>query len=156
MVAHLPTHIAERECRTIVQASGWDAAVPEIHDVRNCRGPGNAVMIELEAKHVTEVFTGFGQLGVRAEDVAREALQEAGEYLASGVPVGTHLADQLMLPLGIGASLGTGGGAFRTVALSLHATTHLEILRRFLEIDIQVKHEDSGNCLVRFDTRSRT
>ena len=113
-------------------------------------------MIELEAEHVTEVFTGFGRLGVRAEDVAREALREAEEYLASGVPVGTHLADQLMLPLGIGALLGTGGGAFRTMELSLHATTHLEILHRFLEIDIQVDHEENGNCVVRFDPRSKT
>jgi RNA 3'-terminal phosphate cyclase (ATP) len=82
--------------------------------------------------------------------VAKEALCQAEEYLAAGVPVGKHLADQLMLPLGIGAHLGSGGGVFRTMGLSLHATTHLEILRRFLEIGIQVDGEDSGNCLVRF------
>ena len=33
---------------------------------------------------------------------------------------------------------------------SFHSTTHLEILRRFLEIDVQVDREDNGNCLVRF------
>ncbi len=113
------------------------------------RGPGNVVMIELEAEHITEVFTAFGRLGVRAEDVAKEALCQAEEYLTAGVPVGSHLADQLMLPLGIGAYLGSGGGVFRTMGLSLHSTTHLEILRRFLEIDIQVNREDGGNCLVR-------
>ena len=106
-------------------------------------------MIELEAEHVTEVFTAFGQLGVRAEDVAKEALRQAEEYLAAGVPVGKHLADQLMLPLGIGAYLGSGGGVFRTMALSPHSTTHLEILRRFLEIGIQVDREDDDNHLVR-------
>ena len=121
-----------------------------IDEVKGSRGPGNVVMIELEAEHVTEVFTGFGQRGVRAEDVAMQALREAEEYLAADVPVGTHLADQLMLPLGIGAYLGSGGGMFRTMELSLHSTTHLEILRRFLEIDVQVDGEDNGNCLVRF------
>ncbi len=156
MVAHLPPHIAERECRTIVQARGWGDASQEISDVRNCRGPGNVVMIELEAEHITEVFTGFGQLGVRAEDVALQALREAEEYLTSGVPVGPHLTDQLMLPLGIGAWFGTGGGTFRTMELSRHATTQVEILRRFLEIDIRVEHEGNGNCLVRFDPRSKT
>jgi RNA 3'-terminal phosphate cyclase (ATP) len=149
MVANLPRHIAERECRTIAQETGWGEASFTINEVKGARGPGNAVMIELEAEHVTEVFTAFGQLGVRAEDVAKEALRQAQEYLAAGVPVGRHLADQLMLPLGIGAHLGTGGGVFRTEALSLHSTTHLEILRRFLEIGIQVEQGGPGEWLVR-------
>ena len=72
-------------------------------------------MIELEAENVTEVCTSFGRIGVKAEEVALEALREAEEYLAAGVPVGRHLADQIMLPLGIGAYFGTGGGAFRTL-----------------------------------------
>ena len=107
-------------------------------------------MIEVEAEHVTEVFSAFGRLGVRAEDVAKEALRQAEEYMAVGMPVGKHLADQLMLPLGIGAHLGSGGGVFRTTGLSLHSTTHLEILRRFLESSIQVDREDEDRCLVRF------
>ena len=149
MVANLPRHIAERECRTIAQEPGWEEALFTIDEVKGSRGPGNAVMIELEAEHVTEVFTAFGQLGVRAEDVAKEALRQAEEYLAAGVPVGKYLADQLMLPLGIGAYLGTGGGVFRTMGLSLHSTTHLEILRRFLELDIHVKQDGPDDWLIR-------
>jgi RNA 3'-terminal phosphate cyclase (ATP) len=120
-------------------------------EIKDARGPGNAVMIELEAEHITEVFTAFGRLGVRAEDVAREALCQAEEYVVAGVPVGKHLADQLMLPLGIGAYLGSGGGVFRTMGLSLHSTTHMEILRRFLEIGIQLDRKDDNRCLVRLD-----
>lgn len=105
-------------------------------------------MIELETENVTEVFTGFGQLGVKAENVAMEPLGEAREYLAAGVPVGKHLADQLMLPLGIGAWRGSGGGVFRTMALSRHAETHLEILRLFLEIKCRVKRDGHDDCLV--------
>ena len=71
MVANLPRHIAERECRTIAQETGWGEASFSIDEVKGSRGPGNAVMIELEAEHVTEFFTAFGQLGVRAEDVAK-------------------------------------------------------------------------------------
>jgi RNA 3'-terminal phosphate cyclase (ATP) len=119
-----------------------------IDDVKGSHGPGNVVMIELEAEHVTEVFTGFGQRGVRSEDVAMQALRQAEEYQAADVPVGTHLADQLILPLGIGAHLGSGGGVFRTMELSPHSTTHLKILRRFMEIDVQVDREDNGNCVV--------
>ena len=81
MVANLPRHITERACRTIAQQPGWDEALFTIDEVKGSRGPGNVVMIELEAEHVTEVFTAFGQLGVRAEDVAKRALRQAEKYL---------------------------------------------------------------------------
>ncbi|MGA2035518.1 MAG: RNA 3'-terminal phosphate cyclase, partial [Thermoguttaceae bacterium] len=74
--------------------------------------------------------------------------------LAADVPVGRHLADQLMLPLGIGAYLGGGGGVFRTMDLSLHATTHLQILRQFLESEAPIDRDGQGNCLVHFGRRS--
>jgi len=150
LLANLPGHIAERECRTIAQATGWDESCFAIETVNQSHGPGNVVLIELESSHVTEVFTGFGQLGVRAEEVARQALGEAQDYLAADVPVGMHLADQLMLPLAIASHLGTGGGAFRTLELTPHSTTHLEVIREFLEVDAQVEHEGDHRCQVRF------
>ena len=148
LLANLPRHIAERECRTIAQQTGWGEASLSIDEVKGSRGPGNAVMIELEAQHVTEVFSAFGQRGIRAEDVAQEALRQAEEYLAAGVPVGRYLADQLMLPLGIGAYLGTGGGVFRTMDLSLHGRTHLEILRQLLEISVHVEQQGPDDLRV--------
>jgi RNA 3'-terminal phosphate cyclase (ATP) len=149
VVANLPRHIAQRECRTIADQTGWEEDCFSIEEVSGSRGPGNVVMIELEAENVTEVFTGFGRLGVRAEEVALHALREAQDYLAAGVPVGKHLADQLLLPLGVGAHLGSGGGEFRTTALSLHATTHLGILRQFLDLDAVVERKGQDDWLVR-------
>lgn len=149
IVANLPRHIAERECRTIAQQPGWDAASYHIDEVKGCRGPGNAVVIELDAEHLTEVFSAFGQLGVRAEDVAQAALRQGEDYLMAGVPVGRYLADQLMLPLGIAAYRGSGGGVFRTMGLSLHGATQLEILRRFLELEIHVEQAGPEDWLVR-------
>jgi RNA 3'-terminal phosphate cyclase (ATP) len=149
IVANLPRQIAERECRAIAQKTGWDETCFSIDEVRESRGPGNVVLIELESEHLAEVFTGFGQIGVRAEAVAMRVLDEAREYLAAGVPVGKHLADQLLLPLGIGAYFGTGGGLFRTMSLSLHATTHIDILRRFLELDVIVEQDGRDDFVVR-------
>jgi hypothetical protein len=57
------------------------------------------------------------------------------------------LADQLMLPLGIGAYLGSGGGVLRSTGLSRHGNTRLEILGRFLEIGIQVERRMTGGWL---------
>jgi RNA 3'-terminal phosphate cyclase (ATP) len=151
IVAHLPPKIAQRECRTIADALSWDESCFIIEETTQSHGLGNVVMIELESAAVTEVFIGFGKYGVKAEVVAMQAAEAAQEYLAAGVPVCRHLADQLMLPLAIGAYQGTGGGAFRTQPLTEHATTNLEIIRRFLEIDVQFENNGQDDCLVRIE-----
>jgi RNA 3'-terminal phosphate cyclase (ATP) len=144
LVANLPQHIAQRENETIAGRTGWPPSCFLIEQAPASPGPGNVVMIELESEHVTELFTGFGQRGVRAEQVAGTAADAALRYIDSGVPVGEHLADQLMLPLGIGAWQGRGGGTFRTAAPSAHAMTHIEVLRAFLDIRIDTKEVDAG------------
>ncbi|MHC4177176.1 MAG: RNA 3'-terminal phosphate cyclase, partial [Planctomycetota bacterium] len=148
MIANLPQHIAQRERRTIAKKTGWDDSSFSVAEV-DSPGPGNVVMIELESDSVTEVFTGFGKVGVRAENVASSALRDARHYMKADVPVGEYLADQLMLPLGIGACQGTGGGAFRTLRLSMHSKTHLEILRRFLDIHVEALQQGRDDWLVR-------
>ena len=65
--------------------------------------------------------------GLSAEEVARSPVTEAKAYLEAGVPVGRHLADQLMLPLAM-----AGSGSFRTLPLSAHAITQIEIIETFL------------------------
>jgi RNA 3'-terminal phosphate cyclase (ATP) len=149
VIANLPRHIAERECRAIADKTSWDESCFAVEEAKNSRGPGNVVMIELESAALTEVFIGFGQLGVKAEEVAMQAIRLARDYLASGVPVYEYLADQIMLLLGIGAYQGTGGGVFRTMSLSRHATTHLEILRRFMDLEIGVENNGRDDHLVK-------
>jgi RNA 3'-terminal phosphate cyclase (ATP) len=149
LISRLPRHIAERECQTIAERTGWDRSCFEVEEVENSAGPGNVVMVQLQSDHVTELFTGFGQRGVRAETVASQVCDEARRYLDADVPVGEHLADQLLLPLGIGACRGTGGGAFRTFRLTQHATTHIEVLKAFLDVRIEVEEQDQDRCVVR-------
>jgi RNA 3'-terminal phosphate cyclase (ATP) len=133
---------------TILEGLGWDDVCGVAEQVPS-QGPGNVVFLELNYEHVTELIAGFGRLGVRAERVAEEMVEEATTYLQSTAPVGPHLADQLLLPLGISAWLARrtgepGGGSFRTLPLTLHATTHIDILRMFLDIDIQVEEAEDG------------
>jgi RNA 3'-terminal phosphate cyclase (ATP) len=104
-------------------------------------------MIQLKCEHVSELFTGFGQRGVPAEAVASRVLKEARQYIDAEVAVGTYLADQLMLPLAIGAHQASGGGAFCTLPLSAHSTTHLEILQDFLGVRVRVTDADN-RCVV--------
>ena len=101
---------ATREIAVAQEALGLAAEDVEIVDLLRGQGPGNAFSIELEMAHHREVFTGFGEQGVRAEAVAaRPPSKTARAYLAAGEPVGEHLADQLVIPLAM-----SSGGRFRT------------------------------------------
>ncbi|HUU98994.1 MAG TPA: RNA 3'-terminal phosphate cyclase [Phycisphaerae bacterium] len=143
IVARLPRHIAERELAVIQRKMDWDAGCLQVEEVSHAPGPGNIVTIELESEHVTEVFTGFGQRGVRAEAVADQAVRAAKRYLAADVPVGAYLADQLLLPLAL-----AGGGSFRTLELTSHARTHIDVLAHFTDIPVSTERTSEHTCLV--------
>ncbi|MCW8138680.1 MAG: RNA 3'-terminal phosphate cyclase [Planctomycetota bacterium] len=136
LVCHLPRHVGERELDVVRRKLRWAPGDLEVVDDDRALGPGNALLLEVEARHAREVVTGFGQRGVRAEDVARGAVAELQRWLDADVPVGEHLCDQLLLLLAI-----AGEGAFRTLPLSGHATTQLDVMSRFLPARVQVSDD---------------
>jgi RNA 3'-terminal phosphate cyclase (ATP) len=133
IVARLPRHIGERELKVVREKLSWEQSCLYIVEVKNSRGPGNALIIQIASENITEIFTSFGRRGVLAEEVADQAVLQAQEYLDATVPVGKHLADQLLIPLAL-----SGGGSFRTLPLSLHGTTNLHVLKHFLDIEAVV------------------
>lgn len=139
MVAALPRAVAERELEILSRRLDWEAPCFRIESLRNSQGPGNVVTVEIESEHVTEVFTGFGEKGVAAEKVAEGVAAEAMNYLRAGVPVGQHLADQLLLPMAL-----AGGGSFRTVEPSMHANTQVDVLQQFLQIEVRKSQVGEG------------
>jgi len=74
--------------------------------------------------------------------------REVRRYLAAGVPVGEHLADQLLLPVAL-----SGRGCFKTPSLSRHAKTNIEIIGAFLEISVLAEEVDKEGWLVRVGDR---
>lgn len=132
LVANLPRTIAEREAAVIAKKLSLSPDCIEAETVAS-PGPGNVVMLEIAAKIMTEIVTGFGELGVRAEAVAARACEEARRYLAPNAAVGEHLADQLPVPLALAK-----GGVFTTVLLSAHTRTNIDTIKRFLAKEIRV------------------
>lgn len=115
-------------------------------------GPGNIVFAELQSQHVTEIATGFGRVGASAEHVAEEVVKQIRRYLKSSAPVGEYLADQILLPLGLSAaqpssSGGQRGGSFRTLPLSRHSLTHIDILQTMLPVRIETEPSEE-DCVV--------
>jgi len=145
LLARLPRHVGERELAVLRGERSLAGARLEVEEVRSA-GPGNAVVVEIEAEELTEVVTAFGARGVPAEEVARRAAADARRYLASGVAVGEHLADQLLLPLAL-----AGGGAFTTLPPTPHFTTNAEVIRRFLPVRVKVESQGPERVLVRVE-----
>jgi RNA 3'-terminal phosphate cyclase (ATP) len=142
IVSQLPASIASRELEVLAARLGWDRAVCRPTVLASGQGPGNVVVATVESEHVVEVFTGFGERGVRAETVAEGVANEVARYLAAGVPVGEHLCDQLLLPMALGA-----GGALRTTTPTEHSRTHAAVLEIFLGTRVTFR-EDAGGWLV--------
>ncbi|MFN8391947.1 MAG: RNA 3'-terminal phosphate cyclase [Bdellovibrionota bacterium] len=130
VVAGLPWHIAQRELTCIQDSLKFHE--DEIHGVElDARfGPGNVLTVALHGDEVTEVFSNFGEKSKTAEDVADELCREVEEYLGSGCPVGSHTADQLLLPLAV-----AGGGRFRTMKPSRHTVTNMQVIELFLDVE---------------------
>lgn len=147
LVAKIPGSVGERECHVIRRKTGWDESVCEVSRISQSGGPGNVVMIECGFDNLAELVIGFGKVGVRAEHVARSVLRDARAYLASDVPVGPFLADQLLLPMGLAADAGQSS-EFRTSPLSQHSLTHIDILQRFLNIEIRCCENEDGSVSV--------
>ena len=138
-VANLPVNIAGRELRVIREKLEWDRERLVAVEVENSQGPGNILILEVKSENVTEVFTGFGEKGISAEKVAKRAAKSVREYLAFDVPVGRYLADQLLIPMAL-----AGGGKFRTLSPTRHTTTNIEVIKKFLDVDIAVNEYDQN------------
>ncbi len=138
-LARLPRHIAERELRVVQKKIGWKSSELQIEALEDCDSPGNLLVLQVEFEAITETVTSFGRVRRPAETVAAQAVRELRRYLKAGVPVGEHLADQLLLPLAL-----AGNGCFSTLPLSRHATTQIDLIGKFLEVPIVAEPQKQG------------
>jgi RNA 3'-terminal phosphate cyclase (ATP) len=146
-VSNLPRRIAERELATLENKLDLNRDWLELEEVHNAAGPGNVVLVEIDSEHATELFTGFGQRGKRAEQVAGELASEVLHYLGSGVPVGPYLADQLLIPMAL-----AGRGSFRTTTPTSHCLTNIAVIRAFLDTPVDVRDEPNGTSRITVGT----
>lgn len=145
ILVKLPRHIAERELQIAQKALSIEKRHLHIDESSNAVSPGNVVLIELASEHVTETVTSIGKRGVQAEQVAKSAVDEARRYLDAKAPVGEHLADQLIIPFAL-----AGDGSFVTIAPSMHTTTNIEIVKRFLDVSVTIDHLNEDQCKIMF------
>jgi len=133
LVSLLPEKIGLREVKAAQKILNW-------HDVPNnvqqviTPGPGNSFQLSVNSETHRNVFEVVGQVGVSAELVAKRAAGHVKKYIDAQAAVEEHLADQLLLLIAL-----AGSGSFTTTALSLHATTNIEVIHQLLGIDLKVE-----------------
>lgn len=132
-IAGLPLHIAEREINVLARQLHMAVNNFEIIPYGAEFGPGNVISIAVTSDNICEVFTEYGQKGVKAEIVAKKAADAVRRYIDSGVPVDEHLADQLLLPMALAE-----GGEFTTCKLTPHTETNIETVRKFMDIEFLI------------------
>ena len=127
IVAQLPEGIARRELAAAAELLTGHRLSSASETVRS-EGPGNALWLVArdEGTGVTNVFSGIGDVGVRAEQIGEDVARAFLAWQASGASVEEHLADQVMLPIAL-----AGAGSYTTNVLSLHARTNIEVIAAF-------------------------
>ena len=135
--------VGDREAKSVRRGLDLRMEQVDIVDVA-AAGPGNVVMIHVQLGRVEEVITELGERGVLAEHVATRAVMEAKALIDAKVPVGEHLADQLLIPMAM-----AGGGAFRTVMPSLHTQTNAQVIEMFLPVHFSMREDEAaGNWVI--------
>ena len=131
IIANLPQQIAERELAILMRELALTPNQVRIENVP-ARSPANVLFVEVQHENITELFVELGERGVRAETVASRLSANVQRYLKGSAPVDEHLADQLLLPLSL-----AGGGSFITSLISGHTRTNIEVIQRFLPVEIR-------------------
>ena len=138
IISNLPAHVAEREARSLKHALHWSHDEVDEREVA-AAGPGNILIARLRHAGITTVCSVVGDVKTRAEQVAQRVAQQITRHLAVDAPVCEHLADQLLLPLAIGA-----GGVFRTGEISDHTRTNAAVIAAFLGPVVTITDDPAG------------
>ena len=141
--ANLSVDIAKRELAAVGKLMQWPEETLHLRQIKDSVSTGNVILLKLEHEALTETVCAFGRLGVTAEKVAEEACHEAGIYLAGSATVGTHLADQLLLPMAL-----AGAGRFTTLAPTPHTRTNIDVIQKFIPCSITVEEREDQSWLI--------
>ncbi len=140
----LPFEIAERMlARVRRDLPDWPEDAFSVHQLAPDEGPGVILMLEARYAHVTEVVSGFGQLGVPAERIAKTVAARIKGYVEGSAFAGPYLADQLILPFAL-----AGSGSLTTVKPSQHLLTAIAIAQRFTGRRIDLAKQTGGEHLL--------
>jgi RNA 3'-phosphate cyclase len=132
-VAGLPEEIARRQARRARNRLKASGLTVDIREESWSGGPGTVLAVQLDTRPAPTLFFGLGARGKPAERVADEAVDLVMAYLeADSGAVDAHSADQLVLPL----ALAEGPSELSVAEVTMHLTTNVAVIRRFVEREV--------------------
>ncbi len=138
-VAGLPESIAERQANQAIKRLKKAKLRADIAVETWEGGPGTVIGLQLDDTPVPTLLVAIGERGKPAERVADEAVDELLQHLAADASaVDRHSGDQLVLPL----AMASGPSEYPVASVSRHLLTNIEVIRRFLDREIEVKGDE--------------
>lgn len=138
---NLPAGILERTIE------GAREIFPDIEALLVTAAPGPSAglcaLVSVTGSGLSEMSSTCGDRGIRAEQVGRRAAKPLRDFLGAAVPVGRHLADQLLLPMAL-----AGEGVFLTMKPDDHVSTNIAVIERFLPVSFQIREGERGNTWI--------
>jgi RNA 3'-terminal phosphate cyclase (ATP) len=127
-------HVAKRLAKDAIANGGAgdeDAAVvanaKTVVDVVRSPGPGKCLWFQLDWEGGRELLSVIPERGEGPKELGKRLADDVAAFVNAGVAVFEHLADQLVLPMALGA-----GGRFVTTTPTPHTTTNAAVIERFL------------------------
>lgn len=147
LVSQLPKHVGNTERESILEELGTELPDPpdvRIRRIRDSPGPGNVVSLRAtDATGRCVQFVDHGRKGRPSREVVGQVVERWRRWRDGGVPIDEHLADQLLLPMALGA-----GGRFLTTTPTAHTRTNAALIQRFVDATIELREKPGGRCLV--------
>jgi RNA 3'-terminal phosphate cyclase (ATP) len=137
-VTNLPSHIPQRmasRAHNLLREAGLKTSIKPVRE--RGEGPGAGIFLWIPQ-------AGFGALGRQgwpSEKVAEAAVADLLAFVENETAaVDPYLADQLLLPM----ALADGRSTFTTNRLTGHTLTNASLLRRWLDVSIDIEGNRDG------------
>lgn len=143
VLANVRKDVGERELAKVRSLLDWDDDCFQVRVLDDVDGSGNVLFVEEVYEHAVIHVTSLGRFGKSAGRVAGDAVKTYQTFLKSGAVVGSRLADQLLLPMAL-----AGGCEMRSLGVTNHVRTNLNVIEQFLDVSSSVRGEQSGATLI--------
>lgn len=148
---HQSPQILEEEKSELVRKVPLDPSQIQIQPISESSGPGNVLILEAFYEHGNQMFTSFCPKEGSPREWVKAIVTEYHHIQKTSALVEEYLSDQLLLYM----ALKRGGSFFTPNPLSLHTTTNMNIIEKFLPVKFSVTpYQEHGSKIQVTSTES--
>lgn len=143
LVAKQPEELVKKEVKELSRQFDIPEESIHIKKLPDAYGPGNVLFVEALYEKGSQLFTSFCPQGKEPKQWVGDMYKEYVHIKETPALVEEYLCDQLLLYL----ALKQGGRFLTTEPLSLHSTTNMEIIEKFLPVQFKTTTQARGTLV---------